>query len=255
MIFTRIKRGATRTCVLLNQKIGLYQANHQAENRAFRFTRSGLLTLLAIRTVVLPIPVGAPVAASYAMPEESEPPSTQRIAASAVDALTFTGIATPGATLLPIRVTERSLQAVKVGKSVAQVQADEAEVIRLQSQAAVVSAKKKRVVAVAAARPVIAAGTVQEIAYRHTIASFGEEHWLPMQALITRESGFNPYARNARSGAFGLGQALPATKMAPYGADYLTNPDTQMRWMISYVKSRYGTPANAWSFWQQHRWY
>ena len=57
------------------------------------------------------------------------------------------------------------------------------------------------------------------------------------------------------SGAYGIGQALPAKKMKPYGADYMTNPWTQLRWMIHYVDGRYGGSCAALSFHNANGWY
>lgn len=76
-----------------------------------------------------------------------------------------------------------------------------------------------------------------------------------LDRVITRESGWNPYARNPSSGAYGLGQALPGSKMASKGSDWRTNAVTQIRWAISYMNGRYGSPCGAWAFWQSHRWY
>jgi murein DD-endopeptidase MepM/ murein hydrolase activator NlpD len=73
--------------------------------------------------------------------------------------------------------------------------------------------------------------------------------------IVTRESGWNPYAVNKSSGAYGLVQALPGSKMATAGADWRTNPATQIKWGLSYMNSRYGSPCGAWSFWQSHHWY
>lgn len=70
-----------------------------------------------------------------------------------------------------------------------------------------------------------------------------------------RESGCRVNARNASSGAYGIPQALPGNKMASAGADWETNPITQLKWMDGYVKSRYGSWAGAVSFWNQHHWY
>ncbi|MFF1693183.1 lytic transglycosylase domain-containing protein [Streptomyces sp. NPDC058257] len=73
--------------------------------------------------------------------------------------------------------------------------------------------------------------------------------------LVSRESGWNHRASNPSSGAYGLFQALPGSKMASAGSDWQSNPLTQMRWGLSYVKSRYGTPCGAWNFWQKNGWY
>ncbi|MDX2849797.1 transglycosylase SLT domain-containing protein [Actinacidiphila glaucinigra] len=73
--------------------------------------------------------------------------------------------------------------------------------------------------------------------------------------IVTRESGWNYTATNASSGAYGLVQALPGTKMASAGADWRTNPGTQIKWGLNYMNSRYGSPCGAWSFWQANHWY
>ena len=73
--------------------------------------------------------------------------------------------------------------------------------------------------------------------------------------IVTRESGWNYTATNVSSGAYGLVQALPGSKMASAGADWRTNPATQIKWGLGYMNDRYGSPCGAWSFWQAHGWY
>lgn len=73
--------------------------------------------------------------------------------------------------------------------------------------------------------------------------------------IVNHESTWNYRATNASSGAYGLVQALPGSKMASAGADWQTNPATQIKWGLNYMNSRYGSPCGAWSFWQQNSWY
>jgi hypothetical protein len=73
--------------------------------------------------------------------------------------------------------------------------------------------------------------------------------------IVSHESGWNPSATNASSGAYGLVQALPASKMASAGSDWKTNPATQIKWGLDYMNSRYGSPVQAWNFWQANGWY
>ncbi|MFF4485426.1 lytic transglycosylase domain-containing protein [Streptomyces sp. NPDC001544] len=73
--------------------------------------------------------------------------------------------------------------------------------------------------------------------------------------IVERESGWNIAATNASSGAYGLVQALPGSKMASAGSDWKTNAATQIKWGLDYMKSRYGSPAAAWKFWQANGWY
>jgi hypothetical protein len=99
-------------------------------------------------------------------------------------------------------------------------------------------------------------GTAQSIAY-NMMASFGfdpKTQFSCLDAIWTRESGWNYQAENA-SGAFGIPQALPGSKMASAGADWQTNPATQIKWGLGYIQSTYGTPCNAWAFWQAHSYY
>lgn len=74
-------------------------------------------------------------------------------------------------------------------------------------------------------------------------------------ALWDRESGWNINAHNASSGAHGIPQALPGSKMASAGADWQTNPDTQIRWGLGYIKGRYGSPCAAWGHSEAVGWY
>jgi hypothetical protein len=71
-----------------------------------------------------------------------------------------------------------------------------------------------------------------------------------------RESGLRTNSNNGDGyGTWGLPQAHPGNKMATYGSDWRTNPITQIRWGLHYIKSTYGSPCQAWSFWQNHSWY
>ncbi|MFC1418935.1 aggregation-promoting factor C-terminal-like domain-containing protein [Streptacidiphilus cavernicola] len=74
-------------------------------------------------------------------------------------------------------------------------------------------------------------------------------------AIISHESGWNVHAENPSSGAYGLGQALPGSKMASAGSDWQDSAATQIRWALGYMNSRYGSPNAAWAFWQANSWY
>jgi hypothetical protein len=73
--------------------------------------------------------------------------------------------------------------------------------------------------------------------------------------IVDHESSWNYRAQNASSGAYGLVQALPGSKMSSAGADWQTNPATQIKWGLKYMDSRYDSPCGAWSFWQANKWY
>lgn len=73
--------------------------------------------------------------------------------------------------------------------------------------------------------------------------------------IVNHESSWNYRASNPSSGAYGLVQALPGSKMSSAGADWQTNPATQIKWGLNYMDGRYGSPCGAWSFWQANHWY
>jgi hypothetical protein len=79
--------------------------------------------------------------------------------------------------------------------------------------------------------------------------------WKPLKWLWNRESGWNKYASNPYSGAYGIPQALPGNKMASAGNHWRTNATTQIRWGLRYIKSRYGRPRAAWNHSQAYGWY
>jgi hypothetical protein len=76
-----------------------------------------------------------------------------------------------------------------------------------------------------------------------------------LDSLWVKESGWNYRATNPSSGAYGIPQSLPATKMASAGSDWRTNPTTQIRWGLNYIRDRYGSPCAAWAHSQRTNWY
>ncbi|ANB08306.1 hypothetical protein SAM40697_4348 [Streptomyces ambofaciens] len=79
--------------------------------------------------------------------------------------------------------------------------------------------------------------------------------WQCFSNIVDHESSWNYQAVNPSSGAYGLFQALPAGKYSSAGADWRTNPATQIKWGLNYMDSRYGSPCDAWAFWQNNHWY
>lgn len=94
------------------------------------------------------------------------------------------------------------------------------------------------------------------IGYREMVDfGFPADQWPYLDALWHRESGWNHRAENPSSGAYGIPQSLPATKMAVVGPDWRTNPETQIRWGLAYIAARYGTPEKAWEHSERRGWY
>ena len=112
----------------------------------------------------------------------------------------------------------------------------------------------KRPIAPAAGMP--DPGTAMAIAWELLVArGWDTVQYYCLVALWQRESHWNQYAMNPTSGAYGIPQALPGSKMASAGADWATNPRTQILWGLGYIAARYGTPCGAWEHSQVHNWY
>ena len=103
-------------------------------------------------------------------------------------------------------------------------------------------------------------GTTPEGAQSIARSLLGSHGWADsefscLQSLWNKESGWNYQAQNASSGAFGIPQALPGSKMSSVSADWATNPTAQITWGMQYIEGRYGTPCSAWAHSQSVGWY
>ncbi|WP_370219159.1 lytic transglycosylase domain-containing protein [Kitasatospora sp. GAS1066B] len=134
-------------------------------------------------------------------------------------------------------------------KAAAQAKAQQ----QAQQEADALAKAKSQMAVTNAAPPVsVSPGSVQAIAQ----GIIGDStQFQCFSNIVTRESGWDYTATNSGSGAYGLVQALPGSKMASVGADWRTNPATQIKWGLGYMNDRYGSPCGAWSFWQAHSWY
>ncbi|GAB2743790.1 aggregation-promoting factor C-terminal-like domain-containing protein [Sinomonas soli] len=118
-------------------------------------------------------------------------------------------------------------------------------------QAAAAAAK-----AAAAAQPVNDPAAAQAYAASRLSAfGWGQDQMSALVTLWNKESGWSTTATNASSGAYGIVQSLPGSKMASVGADWQTNYKTQIDWGLDYIKKSYGSPANALAFHLAHNWY
>ncbi|MCW4384831.1 transglycosylase SLT domain-containing protein [Salinibacterium sp. SYSU T00001] len=99
-------------------------------------------------------------------------------------------------------------------------------------------------------------GSAKAIAFEMVAArGWGTGEYDCLVALWNKESGWNTFAHNPSSGAYGIPQALPGNKMASAGADWATNPATQITWGLGYIQARYQTPCGAWGASQAKGWY
>ena len=84
---------------------------------------------------------------------------------------------------------------------------------------------------------------------------FSQDQFSCLDALYMGESGWRVDADNPTSSAYGIPQALPGSKMASAGADWATNPETQIRWGLGYIADSYGSPCSANAFKLANNWY
>jgi len=84
---------------------------------------------------------------------------------------------------------------------------------------------------------------------------FSASEFTCLDELYTKESGWNVHADNPTSDAYGIPQALPGSKMASAGADWVNDAATQIRWGLEYIRSSYGTPCAAWGHEMAYNWY
>jgi hypothetical protein len=99
-------------------------------------------------------------------------------------------------------------------------------------------------------------GSAKAIAYDMVKArGWDDDEYACLVALWKKESGWRVNAYNKSSGAYGIPQALPGKKMATAGSDWQTNPATQIKWGLKYIKGRYGSPCGAWGHSQNVGWY
>ncbi|RSX53447.1 G5 domain-containing protein [Bifidobacterium goeldii] len=102
----------------------------------------------------------------------------------------------------------------------------------------------------------VPAGEMQQWAHDYLLANgYTESDFTAAVYIINHESGWRVNATNPSSGAYGLPQALPGSKMASAGADWATNYQTQFKWFVNYCNSRYGSLAGAYSYWLSHHSY
>lgn len=154
-------------------------------------------------------------------------------------------------------VTRVALSATAVAKAkaaVAQAVAAKKAQTAATERARAAAAQKQRLAVVAGAKadPKAAARVLMS---DHGWS--GDAQYDCLVNLWNGESGWKWAAQNGASGAYGIPQSLPASKMAQFGSDYRTNPITQMKWGLWFIESSYGSPCAAWSTWQSRspHWY
>jgi hypothetical protein len=227
------------------------------------------ITLIAAGSVLA---LGAIAAGVAAWPGDAPVAS-----ASLVDAASFTGPRHVAASAATDQVMAASVHQLKVSSAAARQAAQRQAIARERARNAArakAAARARAAARAAAARtaaaqqqqapakpaasaqPVTASGSPQQIA-EGMLGSYGwsSSQFSCLQPLWNAESGWNASASNPSSGAYGIPQALPGSKMASAGPDWQTSAATQIRWGLGYIQSSYGSPCAAWSHEQADGWY
>lgn len=146
-------------------------------------------------------------------------------------------------------------RAAAAAKRAAQLAAKQAAAQRAAQQAAAQQAAKQQAEQQSATQVATPSGSAQQIA-EAMLAQFGwSGQFSCLDSLWAHESGWSTTAENPSSGAYGIPQALPGSKMASAGPDWQTNAATQIRWGLEYIQSTYGSPCSAWSHEESTGWY
>ena len=141
-------------------------------------------------------------------------------------------------------------------EAAAKAQAEAEAAAKAQAEAQATAAAKAQPASVPAVNVNVDPASAQGIARSMMAANYGwgDDQFACLVSLWNRESGWRVNAGNA-SGAYGIPQALPGSKMASAGADWQTNPATQIAWGLGYIAGRYGNPCGAWSHSEATGWY
>ncbi|MGO4104006.1 hypothetical protein AB4Y63_08635 [Leifsonia sp. YAF41] len=150
--------------------------------------------------------------------------------------------------------------AKQTSSAATQTQAATAEADRVAAEQAAAAAAEAAAQAAAKAAALAAAGTpdgARAVARDMAASQYGWDagQFSCLNQLWQKESGWSYTALNAGSGATGIPQALPGSKMASAGTDWETNAATQIAWGLTYIKGSYGTPCSAWGHSQSMNWY
>ena len=141
--------------------------------------------------------------------------------------------------------------AVAAAEAAAEARREAAKKVAREKARRALAAKKQAILANAQADPRAAA--------RALLPEFGfsDSQFGCLDQLWVGESNWRYTAENSSSGAYGIPQSLPGSKMATVASDWRTNPATQIRWGLKYIKSSYGTPCSALNAWQSRspHWY
>jgi hypothetical protein len=222
---------------------------------------AGALTVAAAASVAAGFPSSSapmPASADALLSTVSQQAAAAHVTARASQSVTANGRPQPLADKwriyengrIKLQFTEQKPTAVKnAPRKAAAGQVTAAD--KTAQQAPVPQAQPAQVVAVTTP-----SGSPEQIA-EQMLGQFGwsTSQFSCLQPLWQQESGWNVSAENPSSGAYGIPQALPGSEMASAGADWQTDAATQIRWGLTYIQGRYGSPCGAWAHEEADGWY
>ena len=151
---------------------------------------------------------------------------------------------------------EKASAAKAAARKAAAAKAAAAKAAALKSAEQAAAARKAAAKPAQQAAVTTPSGSPEQIA-QQMLSQFGwsSSQFSCLQPLWEHESGWSVTAENPTSGAYGIPQSLPASQMSSAGADWQTNAATQIRWGLTYIQGRYGSPCGAWAHEESDNWY
>jgi hypothetical protein len=203
----------------------------------------------ATTTVALPVQTSVAVPVADPRPVPAAAVEAQRAAAGQRENrdVERTRLSAEAVTASTRRAADLRHQGAAIAKK-----SDEIKKARAKARARAAAAEKKRRAAIKAQGYEVGVTDPREMAKQilENKFGYGGDQFSCFDWVIKHESGWNPHAQNASSGAYGLPQSLPGSKMASVASDWRDNPATQIIWGAQYMKSRYGSPCGAQSHWE-----
>ena len=231
-------------------------------SRKIAIATAGALTVATVASLAATLPSGSSPVPASADAAYTTTIGQQAAARSSSDGV---GQAVMFARMRSLQATERQQQlaaekAAAAKAAAAKAAAAKAAALKSAEQAAAArKAAAQRAQQAQSARQAAVAtpsGSPEQIA-EQMLGQFGwsSSQFSCLQPLWEHESGWSVTAENPTSGAYGIPQSLPAAQMASAGADWQTNAATQIRWGLTYIQGRYGSPCGAWAHEESDNWY
>ena len=236
-------------------------------SRKFTIATAGALTVAAAASLAVTIPVGSSPVSASADAAYTTTIGQQAAARSASDGV---GQAVMFARMRSLQderqqqqlAAQKAAAAKAAASKAAAAKAAAAKAAALKSSEQAAAARKAAAQRTQQAQPARQAavttpsGSPEQIA-EQMLSQFGwsSSQFSCLQPLWERESGWSLTAENPTSGAYGIPQALPASQMSSAGADWQTDAATQIRWGLTYIQGRYGSPCGAWAHEESDGWY